>query len=110
MKGQIISVDDQDVQVFEYRSIRAAELDAKKITDTRSTSLAMWIAPPHFFTSGRLIVLYVGEVPSMLETLTELLGPQFAGFFIMFGEGRKRHVTRLQNLGAAYHMLIYQVL
>jgi hypothetical protein len=79
VKGQIISVDDRDVQVFEYRSIRAAELDAKKITDTRSTSLAMWIAPPHFFRSGRLIVLYVGEAPSMLETLTDLLGPQFAG-------------------------------
>jgi hypothetical protein len=79
VKGQIIGVDDQDVQVFEYRSVRAAELDAKKISETRSTSLAMWIAPPHFFRSGRLIVLYVGEAPSILEMLSDLLGPQFAG-------------------------------
>lgn len=79
VKGQIISVDDQEVQVFEYRNVLAAELDKKKINDTRATSMAMWIAPPHFFWSGRLIVLYVGEAPSMLATLTELLGPQFAG-------------------------------
>ena len=79
VRGQILRVDHQDVQVFEYRSVRSAELDAQKITDTRATSLAMWIAPPHFFRSGRLIVLYVGEDSSVLEALTELLGPQLAG-------------------------------
>ena len=79
VKGQIISVDDQDVQVFEYRNVPAAELDKKKINDTRATSMAMWIAPPHFFQSGRLIVLYVGETARVLDELADLLGPQFAG-------------------------------
>ncbi len=75
-KGQIISVDDQDVQVFEYQSVRAAAHDAKKISGARSTSMAMWIAPPHFFNAGRLIVLYVGKDSSVLKVLTDLLGPE----------------------------------
>jgi hypothetical protein len=39
----------------------------------------MWIAPPHFFKSGRLIVLYIGEAPAVLEALADTLGPQFPG-------------------------------
>jgi hypothetical protein len=35
--------------------------------------------PPHFFKSGRLIVLYVGEESSVLKALEAMLGPQFAG-------------------------------
>jgi len=82
VKGQIITIGDQDVQVFEYRSLKAAELDASKISSTGSsagTSMPMWIAPPHFFKNGRLIVLYVGEKPSVLKALEDVLGPQFAG-------------------------------
>ena len=82
VKGRIITFGDQDVQVFEYRTIKAAELDASKISGTGSsvsTSMPMWIAPPHFFKNGRLIVLYVGEKPSVLQALEDALGPQFAG-------------------------------
>lgn len=38
-----------------------------------------WIAPPHFFLSGRIIVLYVGVDPRVHTLLTTLLGEQFAG-------------------------------
>jgi hypothetical protein len=82
VKGQIITIGHQDVQVFEYRSVKAAELDARKVSSTGSsagTSMPMWIAPPHFFKSARLIVLYVGEEPSVLKALEAALGPQFAG-------------------------------
>ena len=82
VKGHIITIGDQNVQVFEYRTIKAAELDARKVSGTGSsagTSMPMWIAPPHFFKTGRLIVLYVGEKPSVLQALEEALGPQFAG-------------------------------
>jgi len=82
VKGQIITIGDQDVQVFEYRTVKAAELDARKVSSTGSstvTSMPMWIAPPHFFKSGRLIVLYVGEKVSVLKALKDALGPQFAG-------------------------------
>ena len=79
VKGQIITIDGEDVQVFEYRTAHAADFDAQNVSGPNSTSLAMWIAPPHFFRSGRLIVLYVGEAPSVLEALGDLLGPQFGG-------------------------------
>ena len=82
VKGQIIHIDEQDVQIFEYRTARAAELDANKINRTgtsTTTSMPMWIAPPHFFKTGRLIVLYVGEDRSVLQELVDILGPQFAG-------------------------------
>lgn len=82
VKGQIIKIDDQDVQVFEYRTAQAAQLDANKISPTGSsavTSIPMWIAPPHFFRAGRLIVLYVGADRSVLQELVDVLGPQFAG-------------------------------
>lgn len=78
VKGQIITIGDQDVQVFEYRTIKAAELDARKVSNTGSsagTSMPMWIAPPHFFKNGRLIVLYVGEKASVLKALEDALGP-----------------------------------
>ncbi|HEV2107022.1 MAG TPA: hypothetical protein VGR16_02025 [Thermomicrobiales bacterium] len=38
-----------------------------------------WVAPPHFFRQGAVIVLYVGEDPAVLDLLEELLGAQFAG-------------------------------
>jgi hypothetical protein len=82
VKGQIIAIGNQDVQVFEYRTIKATELDARKISNKGSsagTSMPMWIAPPHFFKNGRLIVLYVGEQETVLKALKDALGPQFAG-------------------------------
>jgi hypothetical protein len=38
-----------------------------------------WIATPHFFSSGRLLVLYVGDNNEILSMLEQLLGPQFTG-------------------------------
>ena len=38
-----------------------------------------WGDTPHFFSRGRLIVIYQGEDQRMLDTLEEALGPQFAG-------------------------------
>jgi hypothetical protein len=52
VKGQIIKIDDRDVQVFEYRTAHAAELAANKISRAGSSTtitMPMWIAPPHFF-------------------------------------------------------------
>jgi len=38
-----------------------------------------WGDTPHFFSRGRLIVIYQGGDQRMLDTLEEALGPQFAG-------------------------------
>jgi hypothetical protein len=38
-----------------------------------------WIATPHFYSGGQLIVLYVGDQSSTMNLLEEVLGSQFAG-------------------------------
>jgi len=38
-----------------------------------------WVAPPHFFRRGCVLVLYTGTDRAVLTLLTELLGAQFAG-------------------------------
>ncbi len=38
-----------------------------------------WGDTPHFFSRGRLIVIYQGDDRKMLDALEEALGPQFAG-------------------------------
>ncbi|HSD04382.1 MAG TPA: hypothetical protein VLB45_01340, partial [Nitrosopumilaceae archaeon] len=80
---KVISVGGADVQVFEF----ASEQDAVAATQTVSedgteigTSIIRWIGPPHFYTQGKLIVLYVGDNSEVTSLLEDFIGPQFAGF------------------------------
>jgi hypothetical protein len=41
--------------------------------------MVSWIDTPHFYQSGNIIVLYVGNTAEVIEILLEALGPQFAG-------------------------------
>jgi hypothetical protein len=41
--------------------------------------MVTWIAPPHFYHSGDIIVLYPGEDETVLSGLEEILGAQIAG-------------------------------
>jgi hypothetical protein len=71
-----------DLQLFEYGSASAASADAKQIRPDGSgtaTTQISWVAPPHFFLKGRVMVLYVGNDRAVLSLLQSLLGPQFAG-------------------------------
>src|SRR3989344_4106421 len=79
---KVISVGGADVQVFEF----ASESDAKTAILTVSkdgteigTSIIRWIDTPHFYTNGKLIVLYVGQNPEIVNLLESFLGKQFAG-------------------------------
>lgn len=76
--ARIVSVNGQGVQVFEFRKAATAAAEARRVSEG-ATTLATWIAPPHFYRSGRLIMLYVGSDESTLKLLTSVLGPQFAG-------------------------------
>lgn len=81
-EGQVIKVNGQDVQVFEYPDEAAAENDAATISSDGSstgTTMITWVDTPHFYKSGKLIVLYVGSDLDTLERLESVLGPQFAG-------------------------------
>ncbi len=73
-----MKVNGEAVQVFRYANTRAAQSEAKRVSGT-GASMAMWIAPPHFYRSGKLIVLYVGKNETISGLLTTVLGAQFAG-------------------------------
>ena len=81
-EGQVISVDGYEVQVFEF----SIDQDVQSVAETISpdgtsigTTMISWVEDPHFYKSGKLIVLYVGEKDTVLELLEVVLGPQFAG-------------------------------
>ncbi len=82
VKGMIIKVDGADVQVFQYPDVSTARAEARKVSPDGSTvgrTRIGWVAPPHFYRKGRLIVVYVGNSLSVLKALQAVLGPQFAG-------------------------------
>ncbi len=80
--GQNLKLDGTDVQVFEYESAQAMEADAAQVSADGSTignSMVTWVATPHFFKSGRVLALFVGEDAAVLEMLSGVMGEQFAG-------------------------------
>jgi len=81
-EGQVINVNSQDVQVFEYENESDAGVEADLVSPDGSsvgTSMMSWLATPHFYTSGKLVVLYVGDQNDTIELLNGVLGPQIAG-------------------------------
>ena len=82
VRGQIIKVNSADVQVFEYESAEAMEADASQVAPdggSVGTSMVTWVATPHFYKTGRVLVLYVGDDTAILDLLKSVLGEQFAG-------------------------------
>ena len=80
--GQIITVNGEQVQVYQYANEDGANTDSARISPDGGTignSMVDWIAPPHFYKVGQLIVLYVGMNTSLMKVLEMTLGPQFAG-------------------------------
>lgn len=81
-QAQVISVDGQDVQVFEFADAAAASAAAGTVSadgTSVGTSMMTWMDTPHFFRVEKLILLYVGSDQATLELLQEVAGPQFAG-------------------------------
>jgi hypothetical protein len=71
-------VNGADVQVFEYEDAAAREAESAQGSPNGSsvgTTMITWIDRPYFFTRGRLIVLYAASDPSIVDLLTEVLGP-----------------------------------
>lgn len=80
--GQILRVSGKDIQVFQYESAESMGIDAAQIAPdggSIGTSMVTWVEAPHFFKSGRVLVLYVGEDPEVIKLLRGALGEQFAG-------------------------------
>jgi hypothetical protein len=70
--------DDRDLGT---NGAAAAQADAAQIQPDGQpkTGSVAWSAAPHFFLKERVLVLYLGSDPTVLNRLTDLLGPQFAG-------------------------------
>ncbi|MDH4179551.1 MAG: hypothetical protein OEV33_03495 [Armatimonadota bacterium] len=82
VEGQAITVNGEQVQVFEFADAAAAEAAAALVSEDGSavgTNMISWIAPPHFYQHGRLVVLYVGDQTAIQSALESVLGEQFAG-------------------------------
>jgi len=79
--GQVIVVNGEDVQVFEYPDSATAAAEAAQISPDASsvgTSMMSWVATPHFYTKDRLVLLYVGENEPITGALTGILGEPIA--------------------------------
>lgn len=80
--AEVLQVDGEEIQVFQFPNQEARVEQAELVAADGSsigTTMATWIATPHFFEAGRLIVLYVGEDEGVLQLLESNLGLQFAG-------------------------------
>ena len=80
--ARVINIDGEALQVFEYATTSAANAAASKVSadgTTIGTTQPSWMATPHFFRSGKLIVLYVGGNQTIVALLHRTLGNQFAG-------------------------------
>jgi hypothetical protein len=83
-------VNGQEVWMYEYPAPAVAEVDASGISMDGSTyhsgigpfgsaTVVDFIAPPHYYKSGRVIALYVGRDTGTLGLLGQVFGPPFAG-------------------------------
>ena len=82
IKGVMVKVHGEDVQVFQYTNAAAADAEAAPISrDGMSvgTRKIFWVGQPHFYKQGRILILYVGDNAKVLKTLDAVLGAQFAG-------------------------------
>jgi hypothetical protein len=80
--GQVITVNGEQVQIYEYANEVDANAEAARISadgGTIGNTMVDWIAPPHFYNKGQLIVLYVGTNTSVMHILEMALGSQVAG-------------------------------
>jgi hypothetical protein len=82
VQGQSLKVNGGDVQVYVYDTAEAMEADASQISADGSsigTSMVDWTGTPHFFKTGNILIVYLGDDQTVLGSLNTILGPQFAG-------------------------------
>lgn len=76
VSGQIIRVNGEDVQLFEYADETARQAESEQISPDGSaigTSMVTWVERPNFWAKGRIIALYVGTDQGILDLLEGIL-------------------------------------
>ena len=80
--GVALIVPGRRLLAFEFADESEAGAQAATVSSDGSgigNKFVGWGDTPHFFSRGKLIVIYQGSDVEMLDTLTAALGPQFAG-------------------------------
>ena len=80
-------IDGVQVRAFEYPTAKALDEVRSSVsrdgftlpTRTGGIAIVEWVNPPHFFSAGALLVLYLGDKQRTIGALTEVLGAPFAG-------------------------------
>jgi hypothetical protein len=119
--GHGLTMNGAQVEVYEYGTTIAAQLDAARVSSDGATFrhgfgpfggqavTVDWIAPPHHYRRGRVIVTYIGQDAGILQLLTAVLGPQFAGGgAIPHGNGYSWFIERLRASGATVELVQYR--
>jgi predicted small secreted protein len=78
--AQFLTVNDQMIQTFEFPDATTAEAAAATVNEAGNiigNITVDWVEPPHFYQSGRLIVLYAGQDGAILDALQSALGEPF---------------------------------
>jgi hypothetical protein len=81
VQGSSLRVQGADVQVFEFADADAAQAAMATIgpDGNPATMMITWVAAPHFYQAGQVIVLYIGNDTAITDALTDVMGPQVAG-------------------------------
>jgi len=87
--GRLLLVNGQEVRVFRFASeseatavVGAISPDGYSVVASgglTTISQVDWVAKPHFYRSGTLIILYVGDDAATRQLLSAVVGPAFAG-------------------------------
>lgn len=80
---KILKVDKEQIDIYVYKDSKAMEKDASCIgnvseyNNEKESVKVDWVAIPHFFKNGNIIVIYVGENIEIINSLTEIFGREF---------------------------------
>ena len=81
VKGQIIQVNGNTLQVFEYddlpTTMREAALVSPNATLVGNTQVE-WIDTPHFYHNGKMIIIYLGNDEEIKQIFNNKIGYTFA--------------------------------
>jgi hypothetical protein len=97
--GHGLLVNGAQVVAYAYGTALAAQYDASRVSSDGTTfrdgvgpfgggAVSVdWIASPHHYRRGRVIVTYIGDDGAITTLLTGVLGLQFAGGAVAGGSG-----------------------
>lgn len=94
--GSTTLANDKRVHVYESSDVKTSREMAENISPDGETitvpydevdglshtmlrEYLHWEGAPHLYQRGRLIVVYVGDDPELMDTMEDILGEQFAG-------------------------------